>query len=109
MWRLPSGWMHPITSSRSLEKAGIRNEYNSKKGVRTFFVLVIVVFRPFLSILLPFKNSLAPCFPSVPKPSVAVYVVNKQSLVGIDQRGSIAICGFRSNTAKSLTIAPAAA
>ena len=51
--------------------------------MKNFFVPGIVVFSVFLSISFPFKTSLTACFPSVPDPSVAVYVVRKMSLVGI--------------------------
>ena len=63
--------------------------------MRNFFVHFIVLFNRFLSISFPFKPSLTSCFPSVPEPSVAVYVVRKQRLVGIDQRASTAICVLR--------------
>lgn len=43
-----------------------------------FFLPILVLFSGFLSILFPFKTSLAPCFPSVPVPSVAIYVVKTE-------------------------------
>ena len=50
-----------------------------------------MVFSRFLSILLPFKPSLTAYFPSIPELSVAIYVVRKQSVIGIGQRGSTVI------------------
>ena len=50
----------------------------NQRDVKLFFVLILVLFSGFLSILFPFKTSLTPSFPSVPALSVANYVVKTE-------------------------------
>ena len=59
-----------------------------------FFLPSLVLFSGFLSILFPFKTSLAPCFPSVPVPSVAIYVVKSRASLELIQRGSNTVCNL---------------